>query len=250
MREQILDGKLILPAKDKFTTALGDKYTRLASNLFKSLWFAYLRNKGSINSVFWSEAFDNAKVFNQVLISLSAAGWIDSHSIPARNWAEMSLREDKLLEFVDIEELEQVRAFNKYRQYVLEDTTSTLTQATRINGQVKDTGITREGFMKAGNTRFQYDQILMDKHSKAIQLNLTKSMDKIALTCPNLRHDKASYDVISVEILDYHLNCNDMFTRGDNFNDSRGRAISSCLSKVANPISCKDFRALLVIPEA
>jgi hypothetical protein len=39
------------------------------------------------------------------------------------------------------------------------------------------------------------------------------------------------------------------FTRGTTFLDSRGRAISSSLGKIANPIGNKDFRSLLVIPE-
>ena len=103
--------------------------------------------------------------------------------------------------------------------------------------------------MKAGNTRFSYDQAHMEKYADVIQQNLTKSMDKIAEFYPELRHDRASYDTISCDILEYHIESNTTYTRGDNYNDSRGRAISSSLGKVANPISCKDFRALLVIPE-
>jgi hypothetical protein len=90
----------------------------------------------------------------------------------------------------------------------------------------------------------------MLEYRDVIQKNLTKSMDKIAELCPNLRHDSASYDTISVEILEYYLDSNDTYTRGNNYNDSRGRAISESLSKVGNPISCKDFRALIVLPEA
>ena len=248
MRAQVLEGRLPLPSRKKFVTAIGEHYTRIAERMFKSLWHAYLKNKGVINSTYWSDKFNNAEVFNIVLMSLSKAGWIVSHSIPARNWAEMHLKEDKLLTLLTSDELEQVRANHKYRQYVLDNTTSTLSKATRINGKTKDTGITREGFMKAGNTKFKYDQHWLEEYSTTIQLNLTKSMDKIAERCPTLRHDRASYDTISIEIMNYHLNHDGVYSRGDNYNDSRGRAISSCLSKIANPISCKDFRALLVIP--
>jgi len=249
-REQILYGNLNLPHYDRFASKLGNHYASLASKMFDALWRAYLKDKGSINLPFWSSRFDNARVFNIVLMSLSDAKWLISHVIPERNWAEASLNEAKLLEYCTPNELESVRAFHKFKQYRLTNEKSTLVSATRINGRTRNTGLLRTGFMKAGNTKFSYDQQTMVDYSDTIQRNLTKSMDKIAELCPNLRHDRASYDTISIDILNYHLSTTETFTRGNSYNDSRGRAISSSLSKVANPISCKDFRALLVIPEA
>ena len=249
MRDQLFRGSLELPNYAAFSDKIGSDYAKLASKLFTALWHAYLKDKGTVSLVYWADRFDNAEVFNIVLLSLSDAGWITCHSIPARNWAEARLNETKLLEYCTIEELESIRAFNKFAHYRLTNEPSTKSRATRVNGKTLDTGLVREGFMKAGNTRFSYDQNYMAQYSELIRLNLTKSMDKIAEMYPQMRHDRASYDAISSEILDYHLNTNDSFTRGDNYNDSRGRAISSALSKVANPISCKDFRALLVIPE-
>ena len=249
MRTQLLSGRLLLPSRNNFVSSIGETFTQLSEHLFRALWHNYLKDKGSINIVYWSEQFNNPKVFNLVLKSLSDANWITCHSIPARNWAEASLNEAKLLEYCTIDELESIRAHNKFKQYRLVDEASTKSTATRLNGRVRNTGLVRDGFMAAGNTRFSYDQNYMSQYSDAIRLNLTKSMDKIAEMYPQMRHDHASYDSISSDILDYHLSTNDTFTRGDNYNDSRGRAISSALGKVANPISCKDFRALLVIPE-
>ena len=249
MRDKLLRGSIELPSYTAFSAKIGDYYAALANKLFTAMWYAYLKNKGTVSLVYWSDRFDNAQVFNIVLLSLSDAGWITCHSIPARNWAEASLNETKLLEYCTASELESIRAHNKFAQYRLVDNSSTKATATRLNGKVRNTGLVRNGFMAAGNTRFSYDQNYMDQYSEPIRRNLTKSMDKIAEMYPQLRHDHASYDAISSEILDYHLNTNDTFTRGDNYNDSRGRAISSVLSKVANPISAKDFRALLVIPE-
>ena len=249
-RNQLLAGNLRLPSHNRFISSIGRHYSSIAANMFKALWYAYLESKGSINLTYWSEKCDNAKVFNLVLMSLSKADWIVSHSIPARNWAEAHLNEDKLLQYCTANELEDIRAHNKFKQYILTDEESTNTSLTRLNGKLEDTGLTRVGFCKAGNSRFTYDQQYMELYKEPIRYNLTKSMDKIAEFYPHMRHDRASYDTISVEILDYHLSCDKSFTRGNNYNDSRGRAISSSLSKVANPISCKDFRSLLVIPEA
>lgn len=246
-RLAILEGKLQLPSYQSFLQAIGQSDAELASAMFKALWHAYLKDKGNISLPYWADRFTDMQVFNLILKSLSDAGWITCHSIPARNWAEASLNESKLLEYCSIDELQHVRAHNKFIQYKLDSPTSSKSNATRINGHCRDTGLVREGFMKAGNTKFSYDQHYMAEYQPIIQANLTKSMDKIAKIWPDLRHDQASYDTISCELLAYHLTTDDTFTRGNNYNDSRGRAISSALGKVMNPISSKDARALLTI---
>jgi len=248
MRNLLLQGNIELPAYDKFVSAIGQHYTHLANKLMIALWRAYLKDKGNVNLVYWADRFANAKVFNLVLMSLSGGGWITCHAIPARNWAEASLNETKLLEFCSPDELVSIRAYKKFIHYRLGNSVSTKSSATRVNGCTTNTGLVRTGFMKAGNTKFSYDHNYMSDYSEVIRKNFTKSMDKIADMYPHMHHDQASYDTISSEILEYHLTTDELFTRGDNYNDSRGRAISSALSKVGNPIGFKDMRALLVIP--
>jgi len=247
MREIILENKLGLPSYQNFQKVIGSEYAALADKMFKAMWYQYLRNKSSISTTFWSNRFENPIIFNKVLIALSDSGWIVSHAIPERNWGEAYINESKLLQYVTQDELETVRANHKFAQYILTKETATQAKITRINGKREFTGLVREGFMKAGNTVFTYDQHYMSEYKDIVQQNLTKSMDKIASMCPSLRQDKASYDTITIEILDYHLTTDDEFTRGENDSDTRGRAISAALGKVANPISCKDFRSLLVI---
>lgn len=249
MRLQLLEGNIDLPNISKFITAIGKHHTETAEHMFKAMWYNYLKNKGSISLTYWADKFNNPAVFNTILMALSNAGWIISHSIPARNWAEAELNEDKLLKYLTVAELESVRAYYKHRKYTLKDEESTKSSLTRLNGKIRRTGLIRQGFMEAGNTRFKFDKSYMTKYAQPIQLNLTKSMDKIAELWPELRHDKASYDTISIEMLEYYLNSNEEFTRGNNVNDSRGRAISGCLDKIGNPISSKDMRSLIVIPE-
>lgn len=247
MKERLLSGHLDLPNYQAFVSAIGPEMADLADKLFQALWYQYLKDKGTINSTYWSSRFNNPFIFNQVVMSLSKAGWLISHAIPARNWAEMHINENKLLEYVSQSELEQIRAYNKHRQYLPTNELSTIDDLTRINGRAKNTGLIRTGFMKAGNSRYKYDTNMMQDYSFIIQSNLTKSMDKIAQLHPNMRHDRASYDTISIEIFDHLVQSDDTYTRGNNYSDSRGRAISSALSKVANPISCKDMRSLLII---
>lgn len=248
IRDQLLSGRLELPGYKKFVSAIGSDFAKLADDMVKAMWYQYLRNKGSINGPYWAAKFNNPKVFNLVLISLSNGKWINSHSIPARNWSEIHINEDKLLEFVSEEELQRIRAFHKFTQYVPKCEESTLVNKVRVNGKIKETGIRRPGFMAAGNTKFRYDIEMMEAYIDPIGKNLTKSMDKLAKIYPEMRHDMASYDTINIEILEYMIATNETYTRGDNYCDSRGRAISSVLGKVANPLSDKDFRALLVIP--
>ena len=258
-RSAILDGRLPLPSRPAFVAGIGEHYTELAEDMFTAMWYAYLhngsknpttnKNSSVVNLPFWSDKFDNTNVFNIVLQSLANAGWIHSISVPSRNWAEAGLVEDKLLQYVTVDELQSVRAYRKFQCYILEDKPSTKQSSTRVNGKTKDTGLRRPGFLATGNTRFSYDTDYMLQYEDVIKANLTKSMDKIAEEWPNMRHDSASYDIISCTIFDYLVSSNEIYTRGNCYIDSRGRAISSCLSKVANPLGFKDFRALIVIPE-
>lgn len=250
MRETILNGELPLPGGDALLVEYHE-YAELITNLWKALWYNYIKDEGSVNSTYWYDKFNNPRVFNLVIIALSKAGWINSHSIPARNWAEIHLVKDKLIACgVTQEELAQVRANYKYQQYTLGLEASTKASMVKVGSRTTRTGLIREGFRNAGNTQFGYDMPTMDQHKPALVKNLTKSMDKIRKFYPNMRTDIASYDAVSTFIYDYHSNNpEEVFTTGNNINDSRGRAISQCLKKVANPISSKDFRASLIITE-
>ena len=171
MKERLLSGHLDLPNYQAFVSAIGPEMADLADKLFQALWYQYLKDKGTINSTYWSSRFNNPFIFNQVVMSLSKADWLISHAIPARNWAEMHINENKLLEYVSQSELEQIRAYNKHRQYLPTNELSTISNLTRINGRVKNTGLIRTGFMKAGNSRYKYDTQMMQDYSFIIQSN-------------------------------------------------------------------------------
>ncbi len=249
IRGSLLRGELYLPGYQTISKELSEEVAITVQHMFQALWHNYLKCKGAISLVYWCEKFSDSEHFNIVLKSLAEANWIITHSLPARNWAEASLNEDKLLEFVTPEELQTIRAYHKFQQYKLGKDTAKCNDKVRINGSTKKTGLVREGFRLAGNIEYRYDIEALAEHATAVQLNLTKSMDKIAKMYPEMVHDKASYDAISCDILEYHLNYDGTFSNGQHHIDSRGRNIQGNLSKVANYISSKDFRSALVIPD-
>lgn len=252
IRNTMMEGILDMPYQ--FVSLVGRDYMDVMEKMWYSLWFNYLKDKGSTSLPYWSKQFNNPMKFNKFLLHLSKAGWITTEVIPSRNWGEAMMREEKLLEFVTPEELSNIRAYKKFHHYTLDKTESTKANKTKLNGKIQDTGIVRAGFSRAGNTEFKYDAEFIVKYYDAIQLNLTKSMDKLnsdlAEQGKERYIDSADYGRVSVEILDYHIqNAEKIMNRGENVNDARGRAISSALAKVFNMISNKDARSLLVIPE-
>lgn len=244
MRDEILNGTLHFPGN-----ALFEKYPedeQLIKRFWKAVWFNFLNNNDT-NGLHWYNKM-GIKLYNDVVRRLCHHKWLISHSLTGRKWASVELNKDKLLEFVTEDELESVKAEFKYNIYTLDFEDSTLSCAVKQNGQVRYTGLKREGFMAAGNTQFGFDMAALDKYKDAVTKNLTKSMDKIRDMYPEMKQSASSYDEVSVGIYEHHLaNQMEVFTTGNNYNDSRGRAISQCLKKVFNPIGNKDARASLVI---
>ena len=251
IRSQILDANLTLPSYDRFVEAFGRDYADLANSLFVALFRAYLQNKGNISLPFWADKFADMAIFNGIIKSLSDSQWIITDAIPARNWAEARLNEDKLLNYCTLKELEQIRATKKFLHYVMEQPLSTKTRSTRLNGKTQDTGLVRRGAMLAGNTAFSVDINNLKLHEYTVRKELSKGMEKviriIGANGGAFKRDSATYDAILNTVLDSMMHNPSVYTRGDSYNDSRGRAISASLSKVANPIGNKTIRALLVI---
>lgn len=245
MREEILEGKLSFPGEALFKKY--PKQEKLIKQFWKAVWYNYL-NDNETNGLRWYEEL-GIKLYNDLVRRLSHHGWVTSNSLPGRKWASVELNTDKLLDFVTEEELEQVKAEYKYAKYLIGFNEATLSTSVRQNGEVKFTGIVRDGFRDAGNTQFGYDMEMLAKYEKSVVKNLTKSMDKIRHMYPEMKSSASSYDEVSAGIYEWHKeNALEVFTTGDSVSDSRGRAISSALGKVTNPISSKDFRSALVIP--
>jgi hypothetical protein len=244
MREEILEGELGYPG---FAILL--RYPDQMDDIrafWRAIWLNYLSGNDT-NGVNWYDKL-GCKLYNELVRNLSHHGWVTSHSLTGRKWISIELNTDKLLEFVTPDELGDVKTACKYRKYVLDRKESTASTLVRQNGKTRRTGLVREGFRDAGNTEFGYDTATLGKYEDAVKLNLTKSMDKVRESFPEMKSEDFSYDTVSTGIFDWHYdNAHETFTTGDNISDSRGRAISSCLGRVANPIGDKCFRSALVI---
>lgn len=244
MREQLLMGKLEYPG---FMTLI--KYISQEDDIlafWKSIWHTYLNND-AINGTYWYDRL-GPKCFNEIVRALDHHDWIISQALSGRRWASVELNEDKLFEWVSRDELQEIKRLHKHDRYKPTDTKSSIVDLVKQNGVLRNTGLVRKGFSKAGNTRFTYDMAALSKYEKAVKLNLTKSMDKVKKFYPDMRSDSATYDNVSVDLFDWHAeNPDKEFTTGVNISDSRGRAISDCLKKVTNPIGNKDFRSILQI---
>ena len=252
MRMRILENKMQIPGMNKIQAALGKRIADTSNRFFKALWSSYLQQgtEGRTNLCYWADQFNNDSAFNIILQSLAADGWITTLTASVRNWAEGHLNENKLLEYVTPDELISVRVHKKYIHYAMtEEPEATECDLVRVNGQTKKTGLSAPGSMLAGNQPFYLDTEMLDQYREVIVQNFTKSMDKMKKLWPDMTSDRTTYDAISAEVLDYYIyNPYQAYTRGTSYLDSRGRAISSVLSKVGNPIGYKDIRACLRLP--
>lgn len=244
MRDELLNGRLDYPGA-KLLEAYPGKEEEI-HKFWKAIWLNFL-NDTSTNGIHWYERL-GIKLYNDMIRRLSHHGWVTSSAVSSRKWADVEINTDKLYEFVSPDELQSIKAKYKYTKYTLDRTEAKASRLVRQNNKTKRTGLVRTGFRDAGNTQFGYDMAALNKYEQAVKLNLTKAMDKVRIDYPEMKSTTSSYDTVSVGIYDYHFdNQLETYTTGENINDSRGRAISQCLKKVANPISSKDFRAALVI---
>lgn len=238
---------MTMPNLEAVQKNLSEEQYKVAEQLWSSLWSCYIRNKGSTSGVYWLEQFDDPKAFNVFL--MIQKDWIISHTVPERNWSSLELNEQQLLTEFTEQELLDIRASRKYAKYTPKFKESTAATLVRQNGEVKETGLVREGFARANNTQYFYDTHYIAKYEDSIKANVTKGMAKLRDQMPNLVFDDASYDAISAGVVDA-LKVPQLLTQGTSFIDSRGRAIKESLKYVANPIGFKDFRSLLAIPDS
>lgn len=245
-RNLIIKGKCPIPVE----RMEGNGEYELIKQFCESLWYNYISNpKYQLAIPYWSDKFNNELNFRIVMIALAKGGWINSTCSYAASWGQVQLNEDKLLEYCTEDELADMRAKFKYSKYAMKFVESHMIDRTKIGKSITDTGLIRLGFAKAGNTQFGFDTDYITKYKGAICKNFTKGMTKVREQYPEMGTDEASYDTVSEGLVElYESSPEELYTTGNNLSDSRGRAISSCLRKVGNPIGYKDMRSLLVIP--
>lgn len=244
-RADILEGINPIPF-EKFE---GNREYELIKQFCNSLFNSYIRNPNYQLAIpYWSDKFENQMNFRIAMTALAKGGWIESTCSYAASWGQVRIKEDKLLNYCSLEELATMRADRKYYTYIMDLSYSDITSKTKLGNELVDTGLKRVGFANAGNSQFGLDTNFISQFKEPICKNVTKGMTKVREQYPEMGTDEASYDAVSEGIVDvYEANPDELYTTGNNLSDSRGRAISSCLRKVGNPIGYKDMRALLVI---
>lgn len=218
--------------------------TDLISNFTSSIWFNYINEK-STNTTYWYDKFKNPDMFNKVLFHLCNSGWVISITEPGKNWAELNINEDQVLKYITKTDIYNTRVEYKFRKYQLpsSNTKSKDTVLTKTPVGIKNVGLIRKGSTKQSTNTFKYDISMVTKYYVVICKNLTKSMRLL----PTESTKEVAYDDVAVKILDYIMYANTPNAIGNSYIDSRGRLIKNLLSKVFNPISNKDARALIVV---
>jgi hypothetical protein len=211
------------------------------NNLIDDFWNAitnnYLREKHT-NTLVWLEKFNDNNLFNNLITHLCRADWITS-SVDV-DYAYIEFNENKLLKWINKEEIISIKYQYKFSKYRLTSTKSTLSDVVQLNGKRVKTGLIREGFMKAGNTKFKYDTKYINKYMEYIIINIQKGLKGST--------KDITYQEITSELINWYSVDGTEYTLGNCLIDSRGRSIFQCSKKVFNPVSCKDARALLVLP--
>lgn len=233
-REQILNGELSFPAQ--FNELLKHDELSKAVDLFECIWHNYLRGN-TTDTLTWYHSFEDKRYFNKCLMIFAKAGWITSHV--EGNYAYLRLSEDKLLKWVDKDELIQVKFDFKFNKYRMRYSMPKSFNLSKVNDVEKSIGIERKGFYQSGFIPFWYDTKYIEKYLSMIADNV----------CKGLRTSikDVTYEEICCELLAYYSQSDREYSLGNCISDSRGRAIYKCLSKVFNPIGNKEARALILL---
>ena len=250
IREQILNGNLELPGYDLFITNGYTNVLHVVCNMWHSMWHNYCTNLSGTSTIYWLEqaGAEHTKEFLGALNVLRDNEWIvlDTRD----NFSSATINVDKLLRYVDDEELGSVRFDNRFIKYLpTASTRSPLMSIVKSKGKHNGNVLNRQGMEIGAKSLFTFDKSTLTKHLDAVKKESNKGMLKVLAQYPELKEDKANYGNVLESIIDYLSEEDVMSNMGTNYCDTRGRAIKSNLDKVGNPIGFKAFRALLVLPK-
>lgn len=168
----------------------------------------------------------------------------------SRNFNNISFN----IQLLDQDKLTTYRIQKKIEKYILRlDLVDYPTNLTKVNGKLIDTGLNRPGFAKVAKQPFQFDTKYLAEFRRPILQNLIKSITK-SVQKGKIK-DKffdtpANYMEIANLILDQYIsNPNAIYNLERNMGESRGRSNVLAQKRIGNPITYKDFRACLQVPD-
>lgn len=227
------------------------KYANIVENehILNALEWHWVNGNSAMSTPYWADKVGHKNLDN-FIYALSESGWLVSKANARAKWGEFNLSQTMIDKHFSREEQLTYKVKARTAKYAMRFKENLTTDKVKTADGIKTTGLIREGFAKCSNQPFKLDVAPLVKYYDAILLNLTKSMDKIMVKYPTIKLDDSNYAVISKELLDFYI-----FHEGKEYNlegntsDSRGRAIYNGIKRVGNPISNKDFRSCLVVPQ-
>jgi hypothetical protein len=224
------------------------KYHDIAKSTFNSLHHQAMMSVNPMSTTYMADKWNNTKQFNKFLYTLSSLDILSVSTIPGSNWSEMKLTDDYLESiFGSKEQLISARTMYKREYYMLSSSTK-LAEFDNVKTPtgIKKTGLHRPGFAMAGLTLFGFDIPMLSKYYDIISEQMKLSIEDTRKLHDGFK-DEVDFAIIIDEVLKYHLNVDSTWNTGESLIDGRGRAISTSLSKIMNPISNKWARALITV---
>lgn len=219
--------------------------TSLTQALLSQLNHSILDNSFTIGLPYWSKKNPLlVKNFTWLTTKLNLAT-----VIRRRNYASLTFNSTLL----DPKAILEYRTHGKLDNFLMRlDLDSYDDDLVKRNGVVMTGGVPRPAFNRAAKSRFMLDTEYLAKYKRPIRQNLIKSIKK-GIELGNIKEkffaDKASYRIVVDYCIDNYLDPNAEYNCEYNVSDQRARAIYNVLKRVGNPISSKDFRAMLVVPK-
>jgi len=218
-------------------------------HILNALEWHWVNGNSPMSTPYWADKVGHQNL-DKFIYALCQADWLVSKANARAKWGEFYLNQAKIDQLISREDQLAYRSKLKIKKYAMRYVENYSADLVKTANGIESTGLVREGFAKCANQPFKLDVAMLAKYYDAIQLNLTKSMDKIMGKYPTIKEDEANYAVISRDLLDYYIfNDTKIYNLEGNISDSRGRAIYNGIRRVGNPISNKDFRACLIVPE-
>lgn len=241
--EEIMAGNLTFaPQVRKLLGSIPADCVELCENFWGALWHGFL-NEDGINGLFWADVFRSSgyeKTYRTMCYLLEVLEWAEMEI--SSGFCLIRLREEKILKWVNKNELLSVRRKYRLRYYKMRYSSNGFDDMVKVGNGRKRTGLIRKGFQKAGKHKFLYDTRAIRKYQKAITDEVTK---KLVSGIKDVDYKS----VVNELIADYASSVGEVYSLGANTSDSRGRAIFDCTKRVFNPISHKTARACIVLPK-
>ena len=223
-----------------------NKLLNTAERFFSALAHNALIKAKPTSSIYWLEQFNDAREFNYLVIMMDKLGILSISTVPNRNWSDVQLLK-RFVKSCFNRPLKQVRLDYKLDYYKLHWTDKIgPDDVVKTTSGVKQTGLKRPGFAAAGISEFRFDINMLTKYYDVISAEMLKEIESQREKYGRFADD-VDYSIIIRTILADTIENPQWYTTGDTLIDSRGRAISTCLTAIMNPISNKFARSLLQI---